>query len=280
MFPPQSSGTAGHTVSNSKRWSTGSFGSVEVERSCKARLGSPGGPGDRTSASPRQNIPGAWVQVSALLRITLCPWASFQLLYASVFSSAEWVAVRIKCKALEQSSTSDKYYTNIGSAATAMSTGWAIRVCPHIPAAAAALPLELLPRAASSKFLPFPPKPGLPPPNHHLAGSAVKKTDATSARLRLQFPKPAVRAPGEAGRGGGGLPSQRPRQLQRRPRSDPGSLSCGVIHGPPASAPCRHLLPSSGNRRGQASGDKVTCPQPHDGAVATPGLTPTSAGLS
>lgn len=67
---------------------------------------------------------------------------------------------------------------------------------PAIPSCPPSLDFQPL-GAANSKFFRSPHKPSLPPLSHHLAGSAVKKTDATSALFMTLIPKPARRAPGE-----------------------------------------------------------------------------------
>jgi hypothetical protein len=66
-------------------------------------------------------------------------------------------------------------------------------VSPHASPAIECCPPSLSSQplgAAGSKFLLSPHKPSLPLLSHHLAGSAVKKTDATSALFMTLIPKP------------------------------------------------------------------------------------------
>lgn len=107
--------------------------------------------------------------------------------------------------------------------------------------------------AAGSKFLLSPHKAGLPPLSHHLAGSAVKKTDATSALFTALIPEPCSVGSRGGGRGGGGLPQAVP-AAETTLSMIAVLLRCGQSLGhlpvAPAAPPC--LVPAR-NRGGCGS---------------------------
>lgn len=162
--------------------------------------------------------------------------------------------MKVKCQALEQGLTSDKFCITISCdyfwwwccgywsrpGDRGLPTGPQLP-CSH-PPCWSSQPL----RTASSKFLLFPHKPGLPPLSHHLAGSVVKKMDAVSALFMAFIRKSSPSVP----RGGpGGL---RGREVQPSPGLD------GCKDPPP---PTRWTLPGSGV--GQSQGNLQVLPTDH-----------------
>lgn len=117
---------------------SGSFGNVEVERPCKAGWNSQAGPGDRTSAGPRQTS-----LESDSLGSTLSSATDYLVPLGKSLTSLCLSFLICKMGCCEDSMQSDKCYTSISRCSYCCYHRLGDRHHPHIPSChAAALPLR------------------------------------------------------------------------------------------------------------------------------------------
>lgn len=119
-------------------------------------------------------------------------------------SSVKWVTIKMKCKIPGQILIKHEWMQFKlagGRAVTVLTAASTVGSQPslHSPRHPSCPPSpDFQPLgAANSKFFLSPHKPSLPPLSRHLAGSPVKKTDATSALFMTLIPKPAQHTLGE-----------------------------------------------------------------------------------